>query len=95
MTFYEDFVRVDTAAAAENSWQTYDETADELGATQVHYDIVDTTRWGQIVDYVFEKNGEFVRVRYTQGSGDSEYPYEPEYAQVKPVEKTVVVYEKV
>jgi hypothetical protein len=73
-------------------YPTHDQIADELGAKQVNYDIVDTTRWGQVVEYVYERDGEFVKVTYEEGSGDSDIDYSPEFTDVVPVTKTVVTY---
>lgn len=75
-----------------SDYPTHDEIAHELGAKQVHYDLVDTTRWGHVVEYVYERDGEYVKVTYTEGSGDSEYEYEPEIQEVFRVTKTVVDY---
>jgi len=79
--------------AEDTDYATHDEIADELGAKQIHYDIIDTVRWGQVVEYVYMKGLEYARVVYTEGSGDSEYDYEPEWTAVRPVTKTVITYE--
>lgn len=76
------------------------DVANHLGAKQVHYDIVDTTRWGQVVEYVYEGKGdnnlwELARVTYEVGAGDSDIDYEPEWQAVRPIVKTTVVYEKI
>ena len=85
----------DKTPAGYDDYANHDEIAHEVGAKQVAYDILDTTRWGHVVEYVYQRGDEFVSVTYTSGSGDSEYPYEPDLRAVKPVTKTVVTYEKV
>jgi hypothetical protein len=73
-------------------YPTHDEIADELGAEQIHYDVVDTTRWGTVVEYIYKRAEEFVRVEYETGSGDSEIEYYPTFTAVQPVETKVVKY---
>lgn len=73
-------------------YPNHDEIADEVGATQVHYDIVDTTRWGQVVEYVYQRGAEYVKVTYEEGSGDSDIDYDADVQQVKPVERVVTDY---
>lgn len=75
-------------------YPNHSEVALETGAKQVHYDIVDSTRWGQVVEYVYERDGEFVKVTYEEGSGDSEIDYDAEVTEVVPVTKTIVTYER-
>lgn len=90
MSFLEDFRRVDSEA--DHSYPSHDETAYELGAKQVFYDILETTRWGFVSQYVYELNGEFVSVVYEEGSGDSDIDYEPEYSEVEKQEVTITKY---
>lgn len=75
-------------------YPNHEEIAQELGAKQVHYDIVDTWRWGDIVEYVYQRGNQYVQIVYREASGDGECDYDPEFYEVQPVEKTVVVYDK-
>jgi len=72
----------------------HSDIADQLNATEIHYEIVDEIRWGHVVEYVYSSGLEFARVIYRQGSGDSEYDYQPEWTAVRPVLKTIVTYQK-
>ena len=90
MSLLEEFIK--RAPAGYDDYPNHNESADELGAKQVHYDIVDTTRWGQIVEYVYQREDEYVKVVYESGSGDSDIPYEPEFTAVRPETQTVVSY---
>ncbi len=90
MSFLEDFKRLESEST--DSYASHDETADELGAKQVFYDILDTTRWGFVSQYVYEKDGEFVSVVYEEGSGDSDIDYDPEYSAVEKKEMIVTKY---
>lgn len=93
MTLLDDFV--DNTEDAYESYPTHSDIAHEFGAKQVAYEILDTLRWGHLVEYIYQRDDEFVRVIYEEGSGDSEYPYLPSFTAVKPVTKTVTVYEAV
>lgn len=94
MSFYEDFIDEHKRQSADgySGDIVHDEVADELAADQVHYDILDTTRWGEVVEYVYERDGEFVSVVYERASGDGETVYSPTITEVVPVEVTVVQY---
>lgn len=97
MGFFQEFLQKEAGSANFGGYDRYadhDEIADELGAKQVHYDIVDQWRWGNIVEYVYEKDGEFVRVTYREASGDGECEYEPDITEVVPVTKTITVYKE-
>jgi hypothetical protein len=91
VSLLEEF-KIEEGKHTETSYPTHDETADKLGATQVHYKVVDTTRWGQIVEYVYELDDEYVRVRYEEASGDGETYYEPDIVAVEPQQVTVTKY---
>ncbi len=92
MSLAEDF-KVASARWAEKTCNiSHHDIAEELCAVQVRYDIVDTTRWGHVVEYVYKRANEYVSVIYTEGSGDSEYDYEPEIKEVFRVTKTVMDY---
>lgn len=73
-----------------NHW----DVAKELNAEQVHYDILDTTRWGQIVEYVYMRGLEYARVEYEEAGGEGETEYEPEWTAVRPVTKTIITYQE-
>jgi len=77
------------------STEWHDEVADDLGATQVSFEMGDAWRWGHWEHYVYQKGDEFARLDIQAASGDSEIDYEHTAIAVKPVEKTVIVYEKV
>jgi len=70
------------------------DVAKELGAVQVAYNIEDTTRWGQVVSYVYQRKNEYVKVVYEEGSGDSDIDYDPEIFEVRPYSVTVTEYHK-
>lgn len=76
-------------------WPNHDEIADELGAKQVDYDILDTTRWGEIVSYVYKRADEYVRVTYERASGDGDSYYDPRIEVVVPEQKTITTYKVV
>lgn len=91
MSLIEDFVS--RTPAGYDDYPNHDEIADEVGATQVHYDVVDTWRWGNIVEYVYNRDDEYVSLVYREASGDGECEYEPDITEVVPVTKTITVYE--
>lgn len=89
----DEFKAQSEAPANRSEYPNHDEIAHELGAEQVSYEIIDTTRWGHVVEYIYRRRDQYVSVTYTEGSGDSEYEYEPEFHEVIPVEKTITAYE--
>jgi hypothetical protein len=76
-----------------DDYPNHDEVAHELGAEFVTEEIADTTRWGYISEVIYKRGDDYVRVTYEAGSGDSDIPYEPTFTRVRPVEKTVTVYQ--
>lgn len=55
--------------------------------------IVDSTRWGYIVDDIVTRNGSeeglnYVRIRYEVSSGDGDADFNPEFTDVIPYEVT-------
>ena len=76
---------------------------DELeGFEEVSDTLVDTTRWSEIHDIVIKRlsDGKFFMDSYSVGATEmqDESPYEytePNFVECKPVEKTVITYEKV
>lgn len=89
MTLLEEF----ETKTARDSYPDHEEIAKEIGATFAHYELEDTTRWGTVESYVYQRGEEFVKVTYENGSGDSDIDYDPEFTAVRPVTKTVTVYE--
>ncbi len=68
----------------------------------VRDDLVDTSRWSEIHDVVIKRlsDGKFFMDSYSVGATEmqDESPWEysdPNFVEVVPVEKTVIVYEKV
>jgi len=76
------------------------ESMDESEAKIVHTEICDTTRWSIVHRIVFEFNQKFYESYYsvgaTENQDESPYEFEDEVdcPEVEPVEKTVVVYER-
>lgn len=75
---------------------------DDSSAKVVRDRIIDHRRWSVIHEMVFEHNGKFYKSDYSTGATEcqDEHPYqyddnEIECPEVKPVEKTIIVYEKV
>lgn len=76
-----------------DNYPNHDEVAEELGAEFVSEEVADITRWGYISEAIYKRGDDFVKVTYETGSGDSDIPYEPTFTRVRPVEKTVTVYQ--
>jgi len=64
-------------------------------------ELIDTSRWSHIYTMVFEFAGKYYESSYSIGAteqqDESAYEYDPdliECREVKPVERTVIVYEK-
>lgn len=76
-------------------WDEHDE------ATIVSDEIVDNSRWSIIHDLTFKYNDKFYNTSYSVGAteqqDESPWEYEDEVVchEVTPVEKTVIVYERV
>lgn len=64
-------------------------------------EIIDHTRWSVVHDLVFELNGQLYSTSYSTGATESqdERPWEDlksvKCIEVRPVEKTIVVYEPI
>ena len=71
---------------------SHEEHAEALGATFVTEEIIEITRWGQIVRYIYERDNEFVAVKYEQDGGDADIEYSPTFTSVKPKEITKTIY---
>lgn len=72
------------------------------GTSTVYDKIVDTSRWSVLYERVFKHDGKFYMTEYSVGATESQdespYEYAPdeiECDEVRAVEKTVTVYEKV
>lgn len=67
---------------------------------KVIYDkLIDTTRWSEIHEIVFEKDGKFYMDTYSVGATEmqDESPWEysePNFVEVFPHEETIIVYRK-
>lgn len=63
-------------------------------------DLIDTTRWSEVHNIIIKKDGRFYQDSYSVGATEmqDEEPYEysePNFTEVFPVEKTVIVYKAV
>lgn len=56
----------------EDAYAVPDDLFEKLGFNLVQGDVVDTWRWGNIIEDVYEKDGEFYGVTYHSTSGDSD-----------------------
>lgn len=72
------------------------------GYKLVYSNIVDTTRWSNVYEMVFEYDNKYYMTSYSVGATECQdegpYEFEPdeiECIEVYPREKTVVVYEQV
>jgi len=94
MSLIADFIKEDDNGQY-GGYPTHDETGSAVGAQFVDHRIVNETRWGHIVEYVYKRDNEYVKVTYESASGDGETEYIPEYENVFPKEITVTKYLKV
>ena len=63
-------------------------------------DLIDTTRWSEVHNMVIKKDGRFYQDEYSVGATEmqDESPWEysePNFTEVFPVEKTVIIYKAV
>ena len=68
------------------------------GIELIQDELVDTSRWSEIHEVVIKRDGKFYKDQYSVGATEmqDESPWEysePEFVEVVPVEKTVIVYE--
>lgn len=71
---------------------------DEMEFNLVQSEVVDTWRWGNHNEDVYEKNGEYYSVSYRDASGDGEidaYDAMAEFSRVEKKEVTVTKFVKV
>jgi hypothetical protein len=92
MTLLEEFVAANAEEDSSYYNISHDRIAADLGATLVHHEIVDITRWGYIMQYVYKRDNEFVSVTYEEASGDSDLEYYPEFTSVVPETIQTVIY---
>jgi hypothetical protein len=88
MTLIEDFEsRQDVG-----DYPDHEEIANEIGATFLDHSILNSTRWGHVVEYVYMRSLEYARVTYEVASGDGSMEYYPTWTAVRPVPKTIITY---
>lgn len=79
-----------------NEYAFEDEAEGKFGAVKVKSEHLDSTRWGDIYEDVYERDNEFVAVSYETGSTEyQEMDFEPDLYEVIPVSVTVTKYERV
>jgi hypothetical protein len=86
----------DVKSAIDDDWWGYLDDYESLDGVETISDkILDQTRWGVIKELIARRGDEYVKLTWEQAAAEGEYCNQPEIQEVKPVEKTVIVYEPV
>lgn len=84
----------DLKSAIDDNWWGYLEDYESLdGVETVESKNLDTTRWGIIKTLVARRGDEYVRLTWEEAAAEGDYCEQPTMKEVRPVQKTVTVYE--